>query len=114
MLKDIMLRTRATGKSVEAYFQQFCQRTVHGTEELNKDEFMSAVKNLGPPWAEDRRRLASLHQALDHDQIKAEKGNISLEEIAWGVLDCVQESLQDCEHKYLETTYQILKRTSRL
>ena len=93
MLKDIMLRTRATGKSVEGYFQQFCQVTQHGVEELSRDDFVRAVRSLGPPWAEDRNRLATLHQALDHSQIKAEQGNISLEEISLCVLDCVRDSL---------------------
>jgi hypothetical protein len=37
MMKDIMLRTRAFGKSVEEYFKYFGKKMPHGLTELTPD-----------------------------------------------------------------------------
>ena len=37
MMKDIMLRTKAIGKSVEEYFKQFGKKMPHGLTELSPD-----------------------------------------------------------------------------
>lgn len=37
MMKDIMLRTRAYGKSVEEYFKYFGKKMPHGLTELTPD-----------------------------------------------------------------------------
>jgi hypothetical protein len=50
MLKDIMMRTRATGNCVESFFQQFGSKMHQG---LTQDQFNRAILNLKVPWAED-------------------------------------------------------------
>ena len=54
MLRDIMLRTRATGNCVESYFQQFGSKVKEG---LTEDQFQRAILNLKCPWAEDHQNL---------------------------------------------------------
>lgn len=39
MMKDIMLKTRAMGKSVEEYFKYYGKKMSHGLTELTPDQF---------------------------------------------------------------------------
>lgn len=63
-MKDIMLRTRAYGKSVECYFQQFVD-VKHN--ELSKDKFYLALKALDLDWVDDRGLFNEAYDALDYD-----------------------------------------------
>jgi hypothetical protein len=106
-----MLRTRAYGLCVEAYFQQFGSKMPHGLTELTPDQFQRAIKSLGLSWADDRRELEMMYDCLDQDPDKAQRGTMGLDEIAIGIHDCVMNSCEDFEIQYLESTYQILKKT---
>ena len=114
MLEGIMLRTRATGKSIEAYFQQFGSKTPQGLTEVTPDQFMEAVEGLDLPWGDDERQLRTLHEGLDQDLEKADRGTLAMTEIAGGVLDCVARTLPEHENEYLEITYTKLRRANRL
>jgi len=106
-----MLRTRAYGLCVEAYFQQFGSKMPHGLTELTPDQFQRAIKSLGLSWADDRRELEMMYDCLDKDPENAQRGTMGLDEIAIGIHDCVMHSCEDFEIQYLESTYQILKKT---
>lgn len=108
MLKDVMLRTRALGKTIEAFFQPFGSKMTHGLTELTSDQFKRAIKSLGLSWADDNSQLNLVFQGLDQDADRDYRGSLALEEIAFGVHDCVSKSLTDYENDYLEKTYQHL------
>jgi hypothetical protein len=51
LFKDIMMRTRSHGLSVEAYFQQFGKLTPNGLTELTYENFRKAILGLKLSWA---------------------------------------------------------------
>jgi len=51
LFKDIMLRTRSRGLSVEGYFQQFGKLMSHGLTELSYENFRKAILGLKLSWA---------------------------------------------------------------
>jgi len=109
MLKDVMLRTRALGKCVEAFFQKFGSR-VDGPTELSLDQFRLSIRSLGLSWADDDSRVKQMFTSLDQDAEHKERGGLSLDELALGVLDAVTKTVLDYEHEYLELAYQHLIR----
>lgn len=109
MLKDVMLRTRALGKCVEAFFQKFGSR-VDGPTELTFDQFRLAIRSLGLSWADDNSILRMIFTSLDQDADRKERGGLSLDELAVAILDAVSKNVVDFEHEYLELTYQHLIR----
>ena len=88
MMKDVMLRTRALGKSIETYFQKFGSR-IDGPTELTYDQFKLAIKNLGLSWADDPSTLRMIFTSLDQNAEHKDRGGLGLDEIALGVLDGV-------------------------
>jgi len=70
-----MLRTRASGLCVEAYFQQFGSKMPHGLTELTLDQFQRAIKNLGLSWADDQHELAMMYDCLDQDREDYERAD---------------------------------------
>jgi hypothetical protein len=110
MMKDVMLRTRALGKSIETYFQKFGSR-IDGPTELTYGQFKLAIKSLGLSWADDNSILKMIFTSLDQNAEHKDRGGLGLDEIALGVLDCVTRSVVGFESDYLEQTYQHLIRS---
>ena len=89
LLEEIMLKTRATGQCIEAFFQQFGTKMKHGLTELTMQQFKKALHKLGVPWADDESQIEMLFKLLDHDQELELRGTLGLDELAVGVIDCV-------------------------
>lgn len=104
MMKDVMLRTRALGKSIETYFQKYGSR-IDGPTELTFEQFKLAIKSLGLSWADDNSILRMIFTSLDQNAAQKDRGGLGLDEIALGVLDCVTKSVTAFEFDYLEQVY---------
>ena len=65
-----MLRTRAMGLCVEAYFQKHGTKMSWGLTELTPAQFKKAIKELDLSWADDRTQIDMIYLNLDHNENK--------------------------------------------
>ena len=113
-IRDIMLRTRANGYCVEAWFQNFGSMMENGQVELSIDELTNALKALKLKWADDKILVEDVFRNLDHNQDEEMKGTVDLNELAMAVIDCASHPCSHYEIEYLEVCYNILKRQETL
>lgn len=109
-----MIRTRAHGLCVEAYFQPFGEVNKSGLTELTTEMFQQGLKKLELNWADDFGLVERLFDELDADEDKSLRGSLTMDELAAGILDHVETTVEHHEFMFLEKVFQILKRNGRI